>query len=390
MGTKGRVTMHFGDGNTIDAWNQLNLRESFTDPLSSLTFEAAPPRRFFADYRKRLAKGELVTVFINDANQGSFLIQTVDRTVSKAGGCMIKVNCNTVLVTPYQGHVNPDLALRYTKGDVTIEEAILAALKPYGFVEIEVDEAANSAGKAGVKITSRKVGKRKLSDFKLNTAVAQENEAAYQFCTRIVTRLGAVLRVDARGKLLVCVPDYEQAPLYTVAQVFGKTFPREVDAFIGDVHIHDSNDGQFSQCTIRGQNQLDTTSTQRPDATILDSDIHPNRPCYSSFAANFKPKIIRDKNSRDVARARSVATLELGARAVDAFWVEGEVDGFVAGSGAIWTIDTMGTVIVEAEELNEDMWLSERTMRQDVSGGQRTQLKWLPPNALQLGELPTS
>lgn len=388
MGSKGKVVLHFGDGETIEAWNGLSLKESFTDPLSALTFEAAPPRPFYADYRRRLAKGELVTLFINNVNQGTFLIQTADRTVSKAGGCAIKVACNTVLVTPYQGHVNPDLALKYTN-DTSIEEAILAAMRPYGFTSIEVDEAATAQAKAGVKIVSRKTKKTTLGDLKHNRAAAQENETAYQFCSRIVTRLGAVLRVSPTGVLQICVPDYEQAPVATVVQTFGKTYPREVDPFIGDVHIHDSNDNQFSECTIRGQQQLDTTQTQRPVARILDSEVHPLRACYSSTAANFKPKILRDKSARDLQRAKNSATLELGARAVDAFWVDGEVDGFVAGSGAIWTIDTMVSTIIEAEDLNEDMYLVERTMVQDHQGGQRTRLRLLPKGALVLGELPS-
>lgn len=388
MGTKARVTLQFGDGEKIDTWTSVNLHESFTDPLGSFTLETSPPRNLYADYRKRLAKGELVTLKLNDVNQGSFLIQTADRTVSKQGGCTIKITGHTVLVTPYQGHVNPDLSLKY-KSDTSVEEAILAAMFPYGFDSIIIDSAASAEAKAGVQITTRSTRKTKLNDLKHNQAAAQENETAYAFCARIVTRLGAVLRVSPEGVLLVSVPDYEQSPLYTVAQTFGSSYPVEVDPFIDAVHIHDSNDQQFSECTIRGQRPADGTATDRPVSRILDSEIHPNRPCYSSTAANFKPKILRDKSSRDVQRTRSVATLELGARAVDAFWVEGEVDGFVAGSGAIWTVDTMCSVIIDAEELNEDLWIAERTLIQDRQGGQRCRLKLLPKNALVLGELPS-
>jgi hypothetical protein len=45
-------------------------------------------------------------------------------------------------------------------------------------------------------------------------------------------------------------------------------------------------------------------------------------------------------------------------------------------------------VYVAEEEIDEKMWILERTFTQDRSGGQRTKVKVLVNGALALGELP--
>jgi hypothetical protein len=49
----------------------------------------------------------------------------------------------------------------------------------------------------------------------------------------------------------------------------------------------------------------------------------------------------------------------------------------------------MAHAIVDAEQLDESMWLLERTLHQDSSGGQKTSLKLLPKGALLLGDAPS-
>ncbi len=385
---RAKVVMHFGDGSTIDSWNTLSMRDTFTDPLGELTFEAIPPRAQWFDYRKRLAKGELVTVLVNDVNQGGFLIQTVDRTISKQHGAAIKVVCHTPLITPYQGDVDPDISFK-SATDVPVTEAVLKALFPYGFELIQADASANVNAISGVPIHGNR---KKISVDALKHAdcKAHEGETAYAFCARIFTRLGVCLRCAADGTLLLSAPNYDQEPAATVIQTFSGG-GRPGNYFVGDVHVHDSNDGQFSECTVRGArgDSAGQTSTARPVARVTEAELHPNRPSYTSHAAAYKPKIFRDKSSRDVARSLSVAKFELGLRAATAYAISGEVDGWIATTGRLWTVDTTVHTVVDAEELDESMWLLERTLHQDSGGGQKTALKLLPKGALLLGDAPS-
>jgi hypothetical protein len=384
---RARVVMHFGDGSTIDTWNTLSMRDTFTDPLGELTFESFPPSAQWFDYRRRLAKGELVTVLVNDVSQGGFLIQSAPRTISKERGCGIKVTCHTPLITPYQGDVDPDLHFK-SPTDVPVIEAVLAALAPYGFEQIQADASANVNAISGVPIH----GNRKrvnVDALKHADCKAHEGETAYAFCARIFTRLGVCLRCAADGTLLLSAPNYAQAPAYTVIQSLSGG-GRPGDYFVGEVQVHDSNDGQYSECTVRGArgDSAGQTSTSRPTARVTEAELHPNRPSYTSFAAAHKPKIFRDKSARDHARALSVAKFELGLRAASAYAISGEVDGWISTTGRVWTVDTMVHAIVDAEQLDESMWLLERVLHQDSKGGQRTHLKLLPKGALLLGDVP--
>jgi hypothetical protein len=381
----GHVVMHFADGGTIDAWTGLSLRDTFTDPLGELDFEAVPPRGQYPDYRKRLAKGELVTVLINNVNQGSYLVQERESDLSRDGGAVIRVKCHTPLITPYEGDVDPDLSL-HQQTDVPVLDAILKALGPYGFNAVVGDSAANVAALSG-KPLGGGAPNLNVAALKHQDSVAHEGETAYAYLARIITRLGVALRVDAEGTLLISAPNYTQPISDTLIQAVSSG--RAGDYFVGPVTVHDSNAGQFSECVVRGQ-RADTgdPATARPVARVTEAELHPGRPSYTSFAAAYKPKIFKDKNARDRARALSVAKLELGLRAAQAFWVSGEVDGFLSSSGRIWQTDTLVHTFVELEELDEPMWVLERLLRQDDKGGQRTRLKLLPKGALVLGDVP--
>lgn len=64
----------------------------------------------------------------------------------------------------------------------------------------------------------------------------------------------------------------------------------------------------------------------------------------------------------------------------------GEVDGFVSSTGRIWQVDTIARVVVAAYDLDEEMWVLERVLTQDVGQGQKTRLTLIPKGALVLGE----
>lgn len=390
--THGVVSMHFSDGSTIDTWQRVQLRDTYTDPLGELTFESTPQRQFIADYRARLAKGELVTVLVNGVNQGSYIIQSCNRRHGKHG-TTFTVTCHTPLVTPYQSSIEQTLTKK-TPTDVPLTETILSVLRPYGFETIIADTAASVATVSGKPIDGRAAAVS-LPALKHNEAHPQQGETPYQFIARLITRLGCCLRMAPDGVLLVGKPDYEQAPAYTLIRTLsGGAGPG--DYFVGDVEVVDTNDGQHSECQVRGQ-QLDNpsqTQTNLPIARVQENILHARRPSYRSpIAAPYKPKIVKDKGSRDKATALSTAKLELGLQASKAFYITGMVDGFVSTTGRIWSVDTIAHVVIEQEGLEEDMWIAERVLTLSRGGGdgdgEHTRLKLLPKGALVLGDVPS-
>jgi len=384
--------MHFADGSSIDTWQSLTMRETYTDPLGELTFETTPPARFIADYRARLAKGELVTVLVNGVNQGVFLIQTCNRKHGKRGSTF-SITCHTPLVTPYQSSIDQAL-VKKTPTDVPLTETILQSLGPYGFQTIIADTAASVSTVSGKPIDGRAPAVS-LPALKHNESHPQQGETAYQYIARLITRLGCCLRMAPDGTLLVGKPDYDQPPVYTLIRTLsGKAGPG--DYFVGDVDVVDTNDGQHSEAQVRGQSNdtADATQTNLPVARVQENLLHPGRPSYRSpIAAPYKPKNVKDKGSRDRATATSTAKLELGLQAAKAFYITGTVDGFVSVTGRIWSVDTIAHVVIEQEDIAEDMWIAERVLTLSRGGGEgdgeHTRLKLLPKGALVLGDVPS-
>ncbi len=388
---RAQLKLTFDDGGIIDAWTEATLRDSFVDPLGSVQVTAKPATSAqYADYRTKLGKGQQIHVYINGAHQGRFIIQDVDRETGAADGRTIKVTAHTPLITPYEGAVDPDLSLAH-QTDVSIAYAVLQVLGPYGFDVIDTDARAHVNALTGVPLPGGVGPQFAVGDLKMRNATAHDGETAYQFVARIITRLGCALRIMQDDTLFVGVPNYAQPNAYTV--VLTKTpgtYPGAA-RFFSSVKIHETNAGQFAQTAVIGMRHLaaGAPNVARPKATVLATNVIPQRCQYRSAVAPFKPLTYKDKSSRDLAQAQNAALFELGMRAKDAYTVEGPVDGWLdPGNGRVWTVDTMARVVVEPEGLDDPMYLLERTLHMDASG-QWTSLKFIPSGALVLGVKPT-
>ena len=389
-----RVQLAFTDGTTFAEWKTATLRDSFTDPIGEFQLVSAPVTAgsVLANYRARLRKGELVSLKINDVPQFVALIQTVEKTVSD-DGVVFDVSGGTPLLTPYEGGAVEDptdytkeLSFHSENSDVPVRDLVLRAMRPYGFSELVGDDGSH------VDLTSGKKRKKKavltLEQLSQRDAVAHPGETAYGLLARVITKLGVCLKVRWDGVLYLTRPDYEQEISYTVGQTSNETFSG--DRFFGPIKIRDTNEGQFSECCVRGQipDTPDATTASRPVGVVTSSAINAERPPYRSDVAVYKPKVIKDKSARDLGRAQSQAKLVLGLGATAAFTVSGTVNGWVSKTGRIWTPNTLARVVVEKDEIDETMLLLSRTLVQDVDGGQSAQLTFIPKGYLVLGDLP--
>ncbi len=380
------VSVHFSDGEVIQAWESLSLRDTYTDPLGSLEFTARPPRSKLGDYRERLQKGQLVTVKVNDVSQGGFLVCTQSTTIDRENGTAFKISCKSPLATLYEASVDPDFAFK-SQTDTSIAGIISTIVLPFiNPTVIAADASANVDAITG-KPRDKKKTARKVEALKHNEAKAQDGESVYAFISRITTRLGVFVRFSVDGEILLGSPDYEQSASYKVHQTVSGGHS-ESDRMLEGIEIVDTNDNQYSECQCRGvaPDKKGQKQTGRPKDKVLCSTLFPTRPPYRSAGAPaFKPLILTNKSTRDATQAKNVATLALGYRAKDAFTVTCDVDGFISRTGRIWSVDTVCRVVVEDYGLDEDMWLLERTLTQSREDGQKTRLKFIPLNSLVIG-----
>lgn len=401
--------MRFDDGTVFAAWDQVSLRDTFTDPLGELTFVARPLRSQLSTYREHLQKGNLVSVLVNDAPQGVQVIQTIEKRFDRMGGATFSVTCHTPLVAAEEGGANPDYSFA-SKSATTLTGIVLDLLRPYGFEEVFSDAELDVNIRAGKPIIRGKA-KLNVKALKAKDLQVHEGESAYGAVVRICQIAGIAVRCDVGGRIILCIPRYDQPIAYTCVQDFdGKI---RGDRFVEGVTIFDTNDDQFSECVVRGETVDDAESTYaaRPQAryilesskTAVDKFTQPvpfskvkattfpdDRFTYraSASVSPYKPKILRDKMGGDSESCLSVAKHVIGMRAAKAFKVTGEVDGWISDTGRIWSIDTIGRVVVAADEFDEEMWMLERVLLMDRDGSQRARLTWIPKDSLIIGNAP--
>jgi hypothetical protein len=377
--------MNFGDGSKIDSWITFNLRDTYTDPIGQLDFITAPPRDKIAEYLVKLKKGEIVTIFVNEVNQGGFIITSTKQLIGVEQGTIFQITCKSPLVTAQEGSIDPLLSFK-KQTDSALGVVILKALLPYGFDLLIADALANVSALTGKGINGTG-GKIDMERLKLKEAQAQEGEKAYQFCARLLSRRGVAMRLSAEGTLLLTAPNYDQEAAYSLVQDFDGS--HSGDRFFGTIEVTDTNDEQYSECRVRGRSadRRHGTHTGPVQAIVKSTDISASRPPYSGgTGATYKRLEILDKDCRDAEQCRNVAKHALGYRARNAFTVTGQVDGLVSKTGRIWQVDTIAHVIVEASNINEEMWIAERVLQGDTQGGQSTRLTLIPKGALVLGD----
>jgi len=382
---RGVVRIQTGDGSPVTFQN-FTARDAFTDPLTRFEFDTAPPRSQFDDYRRRLTKGEICTLKINGATQGSFIIETTRTIISPTGGLKLHVAAVSPLITPYQASVDPDIVNVHSTSDVPVSDVILKAFAPFGFDKIIYNTRANVQSLTGFQIGGKKPDtiERKL---KVQDAQAQQGEATYQFAARLLNHLGVCMRMSVSGTLLVGAPDYLQAPCASLVQGRG-----DGDRFIESIEIEDTNDEQFSEVIARGNRVTnpETNETSRPKAALTAEEAFPNGlSLYKSHAAAYKPKVLLDKHARDPQRCASIAKLVLGLRAARAWVLTGEVDGFVSKNGAVWSVDTVVNVTIDALGFKQPLWVLDREFRLSPNDGSKTRLRCIPLGSLLLGDVPS-
>lgn len=393
-----RVELAFADGTTFSEWQSVTLQDSFVSPCGEFSVSSSLTRSngLLKRYRQTLRKGKLVSVKIDDIPQFVGLIQTVDKTIGDEG-IVFTVTGGTPLLTPYEGAAVEDpndyskeLSFHSEVSDVPVADVLKRVFRPYfgEGVEIVGDDGQHVDLTSGKK-RAKKAKKLSLDALTQRDAIAHPGETAYGLASRILTKLGAILKMRWDGVLMVTRPDYEQEISYTVGQSDAEVFPG--DRFFGSIRLHDTNEGQFSEVAVRGTIPDDpqSTTSSRPIGVVASTTINADRPPYSadSYAA-YKPKVIKDKSARDRARVDSVAKLVLGVGAASAFTVAGTVNGWISKSGRVWTPGTLARVIVEMDEIDETMFLLSRTFVQEPDGGQYTQLNFIPKGYLVLGDLP--
>lgn len=408
MPEQAEVRLQFTNGDKILYWSDFTFRDDFLDPLGSFSFTVRPPLSERKRYDGLLEKGALVGLKVNGQPQASMLITTRSRTSSKKGG-VFNIDCKSVLVTPYEGSVDYTVN-KSVKDDKPVSEVILEVMGHYGFTEILVDQELDVQVRSGKSLPGREPSGLVLEELKERDLEASPGETAYQFCSRVFSRLGVVLRASYDGKLLLMKPNYSGENVATIVEGI-RGLPGAVRPH-GDVTISETNDGQYSEVVILGRklDDVGATLTGKPIGRVVwkggtarsgtpfqnvktkqldfEGDGLPPWAYQSEEESVYKPKIILAKKCRDQERCERFAEYVIGNNAANAYTVACNVQGLVPPSGFIWNIGQNVRFLSHTWNIDRQMWILGKTFRGDPDQGYLTELKLIPRGALQLGESP--
>lgn len=385
MAGGGKVRINFSDGGEITSWLDFELTEQFSNPITTARITVAPPRSQLKDYVTRLQKGEIVGILINDRPQASLMIQTVRTKLGKSGGIVIGIEAVSPLKQLYDSTVDVANMHKSATSDVPVLQFVADTIEPFGLGEVYAEQ--------DVAIVKTKTGKNpnatatQANKAKMRDAQPKSNESVACFIGRTLSRLGLMMHMGPIGDIYLTAPHYTGDPLYVfVAGAPGVSG----EAFVGDVEIVDTNEGQWSFCEANGVYAAGhgETQTNTPGGRVTSSDINSKRPPYRSIAQlAYKPNFYRDTSCTSSTMAKSVAKLTLGLRAESAFVLRGTVEGAASSVGVPYAIDTKGRVVIPPLGIDEQMWISERTVRGSKADGLRTDLTMIPPGNFVIGDV---
>lgn len=284
------------------------------------------------------------------------------------------------------------------KQGMDLGDFLLALLEPYGIKTILADANVGPltrnilTGKRPFKGTpARDFRAAKLSDFK-----AEENQGVWELANKVVARHSFTIQpAGTRDSVMVADPNYSQDVLYgldrpgnnmrkggcarrdytnvpTVTIARGRS--GEAGKNLGTTR---NTSGTFDPGSARSNIglvrdvQRSITSDEGIEV-VKQTRFDPKRPdpvIYGYDQPVYKPLFFRDKDARNQEQIEGAVRRILAEKLRETLTYQAEVRGHVDPvSGAIWTVDTLARVRDVVEDIDETLWISERTLENDGSG----------------------
>lgn len=365
----------------------------------------------------------------------------IDMTERGTSGTAITCKGRDYLADMTECHVDPTLQI---KKEMTLETALLMSAGVVGINEIVSDDDVTMQEiRTGRKIKKNgkqpKRHKRKLEEYKPNPG-----ESIYAFDNRIVARMGATIQpADARNKLRITSPRYDQAPIATITRLIGDapaaqnlvisgTATRDFSSFptyvlvagkmvsVGVTKVITEGSwtwGPFANPdskvksglvpfpspfsfdtrteTVQVQKQLDRHADTLALSKVLSPELARilggvvatarRRPTDPAYAPGVLYRLLyqKDAESGDQDQLDRVAVRAFAQKFKESLSYRVTLRGHVdPTTGSIWSVDTMIRVNDEVCDLdNEILWCMSRRFSFAQGSGATTELELLRPGS---------
>jgi prophage tail gpP-like protein len=238
-----------------------------------------------------------------------------------------------------------------------------------------------------------------LDDFK-----AEDNQGVMEFAMKIASRHGfTILPGGTRDSIVIDRPNYLQAPLLELSRpgnIISASARRDYSSVPtvtiargrggdasggakGEFPTFDKSGGAPSsigsvpevQRTITAENNIIAVRETRWDPK------KPDRTIYGFDPPLYRPLFYRDRDARNGEQLDYSVRKMIAERLRDTLTYSVEMRGHTeTTSGAVYAVDTIARVNDTIEDVNENLWVLERTF-ENMGGGPRTTMELLRPES---------
>lgn len=211
-----------------------------------------------------------------------------------------------------------------------------------------------------------------IERLELKEAKPRQGETRWEFLERHARRLGLMMWMDPRGKLVVSSPHYDTAPIARFVRRV-RNDPNDPNTILeGGERANDGD--RYSAVKVYGK----TRNVDGERSQVVASAIDPD------WDADFaRELVIHDGDIRTTEEAARRAERELRTRKASAQVLNYVVADHGQGSH-LYAVDTMAEVHDEAAGVYGRFWCSQRTFTKDRKAGTRASLRLIPPHVLVL------
>ncbi len=341
-----------------------------------------------------------VKIYIDDALQ---VVGRIDKTEGTGDGSALMVSGRDYIADLVDGSADP--AVRFKKG-VDIGDAILQVTRVFGVVSIFAGFSLTRdllTGKQPFVGEARDFKEAKHDEFKVSY-----NQGAWQVIEKIAARHGFTIQpTQDRSSIALAEPQYGQPALYTLHRTIdglntnvltGKATRdySKVPSFtiaqgrggrgggkISGLNVFLPSFGEDAP-TVLGridevQRIVFSEDFRRP-LMVLDR-LKPGFELPPNAGLLYRPMYYQDTDSRNRDQLERGARRMIAERMRDTLTYRCTVRGHSdPQSGAIYAQDTIANIKDEIEDVDEVLWLQERTLRNDGSGPE-TDLVFIRPDS---------
>jgi len=357
------------DGTTIGGWTEYRIDSDFLTPTDGWSFSYSHPgaQYDFATVRPDAKVG----IRVGGVLQLTGWVDSVRRSSSSSGGLQISVSGRDVLKVLCKANVPPDLTIKNKTVLETVEHLVNLYYKDPPTVYYGVDENRLVMGLPKGSAKNRTKQQKKLVDY----CQPHPNEGCFEFMSRIIRRFGLWVWATADGGIVVSGPDYDQAPSYSIVRRRGGKAIEYPTA----TYTHDRTSVP-SYMLVRGKAKAKEWAKGYAFGEVKDSDAdttHYDEPSY-----------VQHDEAVDGAEAAAFARQELSRLKQNEKVYECTAVGHHDRvTGNVFALDTIATVDDEILQVKGDFYVIGRTFNKSVSGGTTTDLRMVPPGAIQFSDV---